>query len=61
VQVSGIRQEHKNLLPALTGAEGALPFGIARVVAGLGFAFGGGQIFTDDVLMVMGSAKLVAD
>jgi formate transporter len=49
---------------ALTGAEGALPFGIARVVAGLVFALGlslvligGGQIFTGDVLMVMAWAS----
>ncbi len=49
---------------ALTGAEGALPFGIARVVAGLVFAVGlstvliaGGQIFTGDVLMVMAWAS----
>ena len=49
---------------ALTGAEGSLPFGIARVVAGLVFAVGlstvliaGGQIFTGDVLMVMAWAN----
>ena len=49
---------------ALTGAEGALPFGIARVVAGLVFAVGlstvliaGGQIFTGDVLMIMAWAS----
>ena len=49
---------------ALTGAEGVLPFGIARVVAGLVFAVGlstvliaGGQIFTGDVLMVMAWAS----
>ena len=49
---------------ALTGAEGVLPFGIARVVAGLVFALGlslvligGGQIFTGDVLMVMAWAS----
>ena len=49
---------------ALTGAEGALPFGIARVVAGLVFALGlslvligGAQIFTGDVLMVMAWAS----
>ena len=49
---------------ALTGAEGSLPFGIARVVAGLVFAVGlstvliaGGQIFTGDVLMVMAWAS----
>ena len=43
-----------------TGAEGVLPFSIARVVAGLVFALGlslvligGVQIATDDVLMVM--------
>jgi formate/nitrite transporter FocA (FNT family) len=49
---------------ALTGAEGALPFGIARVVAGLVFALGlslvligGGQIFTGDGLMVMAWAS----
>ena len=45
----------------LIGPEEVRRKSIARVVAGLGFAFGGGQIFTDDVLMVMGSAKLVAD
>ncbi len=49
---------------ALTGAEGVLPFGIARVVAGLVFALGlslvligGAQIFTGDVLMVMAWAS----
>ena len=49
---------------ALTGAEGVLPFGIARVVAGMVFALGlslvligGGQIFTGDVLMVMAWAS----
>jgi formate/nitrite transporter len=49
---------------ALTGAEGALPFGLARVVAGLVFALGlalvllaGAQIFTGDVLMVMAWAS----
>jgi formate/nitrite transporter len=49
---------------ALTGAEGALPFGIARVVAGLVFAvglslvlIGGAQIFTGDVLLVMAWAS----
>lgn len=48
----------------LTGAEGSLPFGIARVVAGLVFALGlglvligGAQIFTGDVLMVMAWAS----
>lgn len=49
---------------ALTGAEGAVPFGLARVVAGLVFAVGlsmvllaGAQIFTGDVLMVMAWAS----
>ena len=49
---------------ALAGAEGVLPFGIARVVAGLVFALGlslvligGAQIFTGDVLMVMAWAS----
>ena len=49
---------------ALTGAEGALPFGLARVLAGLVFALGlslvligGAQIFTGDVLMVMAWAS----
>jgi len=49
---------------ALTGAEAALPFGVARVVAGLVFAVGigmvlvaGAQIFTGDVLMVMAWAS----
>lgn len=49
---------------ALTGAEAALPFGLARVVAGLVFAVGlgmvllaGAQIFTGDVLMVMAWAS----
>ena len=49
---------------ALTGAEGVLPFGLARVMAGLVFALGlslvllgGGQIFTGDVLMVMAWAS----
>ena len=49
---------------ALTGAEGALPFGLARVVAGLVFTVGlglvlvgGAQIFTGDVLMVMAWAS----
>src|SRR4051795_6190519 len=49
---------------ALTGAEGAMPFGVARVVAGLVFALGlslvllgGAQIFTGDVLMVMAWAS----
>ena len=49
---------------ALTGAEGVLPFGVARVVAGLVFALGlslvligGAQIFTGDVLMVMAWAS----
>lgn len=49
---------------ALTGAEAALPFGPARVVAGLVFAVGlglvlvgGAQIFTGDVLMVMAWAS----
>jgi formate transporter len=49
---------------ALTGAEGVLPFGLARVVAGLVFALGlalvllaGAQIFTGDVLMVMAWAS----
>jgi formate transporter len=48
---------------ALTGAE-ALPFGIARVIAGLVFSVGiglvlvgGAQIFTGDVLMVMAWAS----
>ena len=49
---------------ALTGAEGALPYGLARVIAGLAFALGlglvllgGAQIFTGDVLMVMAWAS----
>ena len=49
---------------ALTGAEGAIPFGLARVVAGVVFALGlglvllgGAQIFTGDVLMVMAWAS----
>ncbi len=49
---------------ALTGAEGALPFGLARVLAGFVFALGlalvllgGAQIFTGDVLMVMAYAS----
>jgi formate transporter len=49
---------------ALTGAEAAVPFGLARVVAGLVFAvglslvlLGGAQIFTGDVLMVMAWAS----
>src|SRR3954463_13764424 len=48
---------------ALTGAE-ALPFGLARVIAGLVFTVGlglvlvgGAQIFTGDVLMVMAWAS----
>ena len=49
---------------ALTGAEAAIPFGLARVVAGLVFGvglslvlLGGAQIFTGDVLMVMAWAS----
>ncbi|HYI06061.1 MAG TPA: formate/nitrite transporter family protein [Reyranella sp.] len=49
---------------ALAGAEAAMPFGLARVVAGLVFALGlglvllgGAQIFTGDVLMVMAWAS----
>ena len=49
---------------ALTGAEAAMPFGMARVVAGVVFALGlglvllgGAQIFTGDVLMVMAWAS----
>jgi formate transporter len=49
---------------ALTGTEGAVPFGLARVVAGFVFALGlglvllgGAQIFTGDVLMVMAWAS----
>ena len=49
---------------ALTGAEAMIPFGLARVVAGLVFSLGlsmvllgGGQIFTGDVLMVMAWAS----
>jgi formate/nitrite transporter len=49
---------------ALTGAEATMPFGMARVVAGLVFALGlslvllgGAQIFTGDVLMVMAWAS----
>lgn len=49
---------------ALTGADGVLPFGIGRVVAGLVFALGlslvvigGGHIFTADVLMVIAWAS----
>ncbi len=48
----------------LTGAEAAIPFGLAGVVAGLVFALGlsmvllgGAQIFTGDVLMVMAWAS----
>jgi formate/nitrite transporter len=49
---------------ALTGAEAAMPFGMARVVAGFVFALGislvllgGAQIFTGDVLMAMAWAS----
>ncbi|WP_137126316.1 formate/nitrite transporter family protein [Roseomonas sp. HF4] len=49
---------------ALTGAEAAMPFGMARVVAGFVFALGismvllgGAQIFTRYVLMVMAWAS----
>jgi formate transporter len=49
---------------ALTGAEAMVPFGLARVVAGLVFGLGlslvllgGAQIFTGDVLMVMAWAS----
>src|SRR5215213_7695365 len=49
---------------ALTGAETTLPFGLARVIAGLVFTVGlglvliaGAQIFTGDVLMVMAWAS----
>jgi formate/nitrite transporter len=49
---------------ALTGAETALPFGIARVIAGFVFTVGlglvlvgGAQIFTGDVLMAMAWAS----
>ena len=49
---------------ALTGAEAVIPFGLARVVAGLVFGLGlslvllgGAQIFTGDVLMVMAWAS----
>ena len=49
---------------ALTGAEAALPFGLARVIAGFVFTVGlglvlvgGAQIFTGDVLMVMAWAS----
>ena len=49
---------------ALTGAEAALPFGLARVIAGFVFTvglglvlIGGAQIFTGDVLMVMAWAS----
>src|SRR5919107_1267050 len=49
---------------ALTGAEAAVPFGLARVAAGLVFGvglslvlLGGAQIFTGDVLMVMAWAS----
>ena len=49
---------------ALTGADAVVPFGLARVVAGLVFALGlalvllgGAQIFTGDVLMVMAWAS----
>lgn len=49
---------------ALTGAEAAMAFGMARVVAGFVFALGislvllgGAQIFTGDVLMVMAWAS----
>ena len=56
---------------ALTGTNGALPFGLARVIAGLVFALGlilvavgGAELFTGDVLMVMawasGRLKLAA-
>ncbi len=49
---------------ALAGSAGAMPFGLARVVAGLVFGLGlslvligGGQSFTGDVLMVMAWAN----
>jgi formate transporter len=49
---------------ALTGAEAVIPFGLARVVAGLVFGLGlslvllgGAQIFTGDVFMVMAWAS----
>jgi formate/nitrite transporter len=49
---------------ALTGTEAAIPFGIARVLAGVVFGVGlglvllaGAQIFTGDVLMVMAWAS----
>jgi formate transporter len=49
---------------ALAGSQEAMPFGIARVVAGFVFGLGlslvllaGGQIFTGDVLMVMAWAN----
>jgi formate/nitrite transporter len=49
---------------ALAGSAGAVPFGLARVVAGFVFGLGlslvliaGGQIFTGDVLMVMAWAN----
>jgi formate transporter len=47
----------------LTGAEGQIPFGVARLLAGLVFALGlvlvvigGAELFTGDVLMVMALA-----
>jgi formate/nitrite transporter len=49
---------------ALAGSQGAVPFGLARVVSGLVFGVGlsfvllaGAQIFTGDVLMVMAWAN----
>jgi len=49
---------------ALAGSQGVVPFGLAKVVAGLVFGFGlalvllaGAQIFTGDVLMVMAWAN----
>jgi formate/nitrite transporter len=49
---------------ALTGSEGALPFGLARLIAGLAFSLGlilvvvgGAELFTGDMLMVMALAS----
>jgi formate/nitrite transporter len=49
---------------ALAGSDGAMPFGIARLVAGLAFSLGlilvvvgGAELFTGDMLMVMAWAS----
>lgn len=49
---------------ALSGADGAVPFGIARIVAGFAFSLGlilvvvgGAELFTGDMLMVMAWAS----